>query len=85
MDDRRSAARNVSKDFGMITLPSGAGFPCRIEDRSETGLQIAVHSTLPIPDAFEVQLLASGERMRVRVAWRRLSALGVKVADRVAA
>jgi hypothetical protein len=77
--DRRTAARSTSPDFARILVGRQWDRPCRVLDRSASGLRIAVHGEPTLPERFSVELFASGEVLPVTVAWRKPNEIALAV------
>jgi hypothetical protein len=76
--ERRRHPRQYSDSEGMIVIRATRPLPCRIVDRSEGGVRLKVHSVLGIPDAFRVELPATGEVLTLTAAWRKPGEIGAR-------
>ncbi|MCJ2034011.1 PilZ domain-containing protein [Methylobacterium sp. J-068] len=74
-EDRRATRRYAASDPALIRTTFGSPVSCTLVDRSEGGARLKVLSVLGIPDAFVLSVGA--EDLRVRVAWRSPSEIGV--------
>ena len=83
--ERRRHAREYTENDGMILLADVRPIPCRLADRSKGGVRLKVYSVLGIPDAFRVELPATGEVLTVKTAWRKPGEIGAQFEVREAA
>ena len=82
MSEKRRTNRVQIDDFGRIISAGCHDLPCRVRDRSETGLRLAVHHEWAVPARFTLEILKTKERVDVEVAWREASEVGVMFATR---
>ena len=73
--EKRSSPRYPATNAALIRTEFGNPVSCTLVDRSEGGARLKVLSVLGIPEAFV--LCVGAEQLRVRVAWRSPSEIGV--------
>ena len=79
MENQRGEPRRRVLLTGKIILPQGGVIDCRVRDRSEHGARLTVENAVGLPYRFQLLLEATGERFDVRVEWRRLTDIGVRI------
>jgi hypothetical protein len=77
MADNRGNRRQRSLKSGKITFGNGSFvIDCVIRNFSDTGAQLKVPTTVPIPDSFDL-IESTGKRRRAVVVWRKADLIGV--------
>jgi hypothetical protein len=77
MPENRVSRRQRALKSAKISYGNGQfEVDCIIRNFSDTGVQLKVPTTVPIPDHFD--LVEAGKRRRVTVAWRKGEFIGVK-------
>ena len=77
MRERRKAIRVRANDEALI-LAAGTALVCRVVSRSKTGLSLDVDRIVGIPDRFSVEILRTGELLRLQVRWRAEGKIGAQ-------
>jgi hypothetical protein len=78
MRERRRAPRVRQNDEALI-LAASTELVCRVVSRSRTGLCLDVGGIIGIPDHFSVEILRTGEVLRLRVRWRGDGQIGARL------
>lgn len=79
MANQRGEPRRRVLLTGKIILPGGGLIDCRVRDRSDHGARLNVENAVGLPYRFRLFLEATGETFDVRVEWRRLTEIGVRI------
>lgn len=78
MRERRRSPR-VQVDDEAVILAAGSAIVCRVVSRSRTGLSLDVDDIVGIPDRFSVEILRTGEVLRLAVRWRAEGRIGARL------
>ena len=78
MLERRSEARALVDEAGIINIDEHTTIPCVVYDLSESGVRLTMLSTALVPDAFilDAPCVVSGV---CQVVWRTDESLGVSL------
>jgi hypothetical protein len=77
MTENRGNRRQRSLKSGKISFSNGQFVvDCTIRNFSDTGAQLKVPTTVPIPDTFD--FIEGGKRRRATVMWRKGDLMGVR-------
>lgn len=77
MRDQRGEPRQRVLLSGKVVLPGGGVIDCTVRDRSAGGARLKLPSAVGIPNQFKLHVSSTGETLNVKVAWRKLSEIGV--------
>jgi hypothetical protein len=66
----------------QIIIPGAEPIPCRILDVSAHGAKVRPGWKVPLPNGFDLRDIFSGISRAVRVAWRGITAIGVRYEER---
>lgn len=80
--DRRSEARQrVLKRAQIVLSNLHSTIECVVRNVSPGGASIRLHSVFALPAEFELEIVGSGRRRRVRSCWQNGTDIGMKFAD----
>lgn len=76
-EQRQASRLRALKGAQMIFNDGASIIDCTLRDISPGGARLQVASTVGVPERFTLLIVADGGRHACRVAWRRLSEIGV--------
>jgi hypothetical protein len=79
MENQRGEPRRRVLLTGKIILPGGGLIRCKVRDRSDHPARLSVENSVGLPYRFRLLVGATGETFDVRVEWRRLTEIGVRI------
>jgi hypothetical protein len=77
--ERRREPRAATDLTGRIVPRFGRPIGCVVRDRSTAGARLQVNSVFGVPDAFRLEIPATGEELHARVVWVAAGSLGVAI------
>lgn len=77
-DKRRAPRQRVFKRGQVLILGTGSTFDCTLRNISQTGAGLRFDAFFALPEEFDLMIVGSGQRRRVRVRWQSGVDVGVE-------